>query len=99
MFLKKDNFKLGIILGLVAPFVGMLCFYLIKFYPTFSVGDYLHTMLQQKTLITAMLSVSLVANAIILTIYNNTDRDKTARGIFASTCVYAIITLAIKYLS
>lgn len=99
MFLKKDSFKLGIVLGFFAPFLGMLCYYFIRFYPTFSVSDYLHVVVRQKSLMTALLSVSLVANAIILTIYNNTNRDHTARGIFAATCVYAIVTLAIKYLS
>ncbi len=98
MFLQKDNFRLGIVLGFLAPFLGMVCYYLARFYPTFSVGDYLHVLATQKSLITALLSVSLVANAVILTIYNNTNRNRTARGIFAATCVYAIVTLVIKYL-
>lgn len=99
MILLKDNLRLGLVLGLIAPFFGMLLFYLIKFYPAgASLGEFFDLIGQQKTLITALLSFSLFANAVIFTLYVNTRRDRTAKGIFIITCVYAVATLILKLL-
>jgi len=38
-----------------------------------------------------------MANAILFTIYINGYRDKTAKGIFIVTMVYAALALAFKY--
>ena len=96
MILQKDNLRLGMILGIVAPFFGMLVYYFWKFYPTFSFGDFFRVLGLQKTLITALISFSLFANAVIFTLYINTRRDRTARGIFIITCVYAIAAIILK---
>ena len=75
----------------------MLLFYFLKFYPTFSLLDFFRTLAENKTLITGLISFSLFANAVVFTVYINTRRDRTARGIFVITCVYAIITIALKF--
>jgi hypothetical protein len=49
------------------------------------------------SLITVSISVSLMANAILFTIYINGNCDKTAKGIFVLTIIYAIIALAFKF--
>ncbi len=96
MILQKDNLRLGLILGIIAPFFGMLVYYFWKFYPTYSIGDFFHVLSIQKTLITALISFSLFANAVIFTLYINTRRDRTARGIFIITCVYAVAAIILK---
>lgn len=95
--LKRDNLKMGIILGIIAPLLGMVLYYFGKFYPALSVKDFFQLLSIQKTLITGIVSISLVANAVLFTLYINTRRDQTAKGIFASTCVYAIGSLILKY--
>ena len=42
------------------------------------------------------LSLSLLINAVLFTIYVNTNRDKTAKGIFALTCAYGLLVLCLK---
>jgi hypothetical protein len=96
MFLKKDNFILGIILGFLAPMLGVVIFYFVKF-SAFSFKDFLEVLVLWKSFFTAVITVSLIADAALFTIYINTDRDKTARGIFAATMVYTIICLVLKY--
>ncbi len=96
MFLKKDNLLLGLALGFLAPFLGLLSFYFIKF-RALSFGDFLHFLVIYKTLLTSVISLSLIANAVVFTFYINTQKDKTARGVFAATCVYAIICIIIKF--
>ncbi len=96
MFLKKDNLVLGIILGFLAPMVGMICFYFLKF-KALSFKEFIQFMLLWKSLFTSVISVSLIANAIVFTIYINTQRDKTARGVFVATCIYAIAAILLKF--
>jgi len=96
MILKRDNFKLGIVLGFLAPILGIVCFYLINFRSAKFI-NFLEVMLTLKSFFSAVITVSLVANGAIFTIYTNTDRDETARGIFVATMVYAIVCLVLKY--
>ncbi|MFT4204448.1 MAG: hypothetical protein QM610_11130 [Chitinophagaceae bacterium] len=96
MFITKDDFKLGLVLGVIAPFFGVVLYYFLKFAKTFSFGEFLQILLNHKPLITAISSFSLLANAIIFTLYINTRKDNTAKGIFVVTCFYAIVALVLK---
>jgi hypothetical protein len=93
--LAKDDIKIGIALGLLAPALGFWGFYLYHFYPA-SFSDFVSRILHEKPLITALSSFSLLANAVIFTIYINLRKDETAKGIFAITCVYALVILIYK---
>ena len=91
-FFKKDNFKLGLILGLFAPVLGFLSFKWYKF-GIFSMKEFLQFIYLEpgfKTL-SAALSISLLANAVVFTL-----KDKTAKGIFVTTAVYGFVILLIK---
>jgi len=96
-FFKKDNFKLGLILGLFAPVLGFLSFKWYKF-GIFSMKEFLQFIYLEpgfKTLSAAM-SISLLANAMVFTFYINTLKDKTAKGIFVTTAIYGFVILLIK---
>lgn len=94
---KKDNFLFGLILGLLAPIAGLMLFKLTKF-ESFSMSETIQFMLNESGFrtLTATMSVSLLANAILFTIYINTKKDKTAKGIFVTTLVYGLVILLIK---
>ncbi|MGN6533748.1 MAG: hypothetical protein ACTHK0_18555 [Ginsengibacter sp.] len=96
MIFKKDNFIFGIALGLIAPIIGFLIYKLIKF-KGLTISEMLQWMKFNPNLITVSISISLMANAILFTIYINGYRDKTAKGIFVMTMIYAVIALAFKY--
>ncbi|HEU5365176.1 MAG TPA: hypothetical protein VFU62_06575 [Hanamia sp.] len=96
MIFKKDNFIFGLALGLIAPLIGFLIYKLIKF-KGLSISEMLQWMKFNPNLITVSISVSLLANAILFTVYINGYRDKTAKGIFVMTMIYALIALAFKY--
>jgi hypothetical protein len=94
----KDNLRLGLVLGIIAPLAGMLLYYLIQFRNVITFSEFLHIILVQRTLLTALVSVSLVANAAIFTVYINKRLDQTAKGIFIATCVYGVASLLWKFI-
>ena len=96
MIFKKDNFIFGIALGILAPVIGFLIYKLVKF-KGLSLIEMFQWMKLNPSLISASISVSLMANAILFTIYINGKRDKTAKGIFVITIIYAITAMIFKY--
>jgi hypothetical protein len=97
MIFKRDSFPLGLILGAIAPLLGILLFKMYKFAP-FSWKETFQFFIVEpgfRTLSVA-LSLSLLLNAVLFTIYINTNKDKTAKGIFVTTCIYGLVILLIK---
>lgn len=94
----KDNIRLGLLLGFIAPLLGLLLYYVSQFKGIMTIGEFFHVILVQRSLLTALVSISLVANAAIFTFYINKRLDKTAKGIFIATCVYGIASLIWKFL-
>jgi hypothetical protein len=95
---KKDNLRLGLVLGLVAPIISLVIYYLVKFYPTFSIKDFFDFLRTNKSQITAVSVPCLVLNIALFTYYINSHKDSTAKGIFAATLIYAIIALLFKFI-
>jgi tryptophan-rich sensory protein len=93
---KKDNLKLGLALGFLTPIIAMFAYYLFQF-RLFKLSEFFQVMLQQKSLMSGIISISLIANAVVFTLYINKQIDKTARGIFIATCIYALLALVIKW--
>ncbi len=96
MIFKKDNFVFGIALGVIAPVIGFLIYKMTKF-KGLTLEEMFQWMKLNPNLISASISVSLMANAVLFTIYINGHRDKTAKGIFIITVVYALIAMVFKY--
>lgn len=95
MFFKKDSLRLGLALGLIGPLLGLVVIYFIKF-PSYSFGDFLNYFMNDSKMITSVGSLSLLANVVLFTIYVNTHKDDTAKGIFIITLIYGIGILVLK---
>jgi len=93
--LKRDNLKLGLVLGLVGPILGLIIVYFLKF-SSYGFLEFLDYFFNTRGLITSVGALCLLANAVLFTIYVNTHRDNTAKGIFVTTLVYGIAILIIK---
>ncbi len=93
----KDNFKFGLLLGILGPFIGMLVFYLWKFRVSVSIWGFIQVLAIEKRLLTNMVTFSLFANAVLFTIFINSNKDKTGKGIFAITCVWALAAIFLKW--
>ena len=98
MILKKDNLKLGLILGLFGPVIGLIVIYYLRFSSVSFKGflRFLDSFISTNSLITSIGSLSLIANVVLFTIYINTHRDNTAKGIFIVTLIFGIGILMLK---
>jgi len=65
-------------------------------YSAFTFMEFLDNFVHENRLITSIGSMSLLANAVLFTLYVNTNRDKTAKGIFIVTLIYGIGILVLK---
>ena len=95
--LKRDDIRLGLLLGFIAPIISLGIYYLVKFYPLFTLNDFFYFISTNRSQITAISVPCLVLNIALFTLYINSHRDKTAKGIFAVTLVYAITALLLKF--
>jgi uncharacterized Tic20 family protein len=95
MILKKDNLRLGLVLGLFGPVIGLVTIWPLKF-DQLTFVEFLEQFMSNNRMITSIGSLSLLANAVLFTVYVNTDRDETAKGIFVSTVIYGIGILILK---
>ena len=98
MFLKKDNLKLGIALGLIAPFIVFFIIYFVRF-SGYEFSEFLELFFKENRLITFFGVWCLVGNVALFTIYINRRRDETAKGIFDITVIYGIGMLLLKVLN
>ncbi len=95
---KLDKYPFGVVVGALAPVLGIVIYYYAKVDPSvISFGQFLGFFFEQKALLTAVGSLSLIANIILFTLFINNRKDKTAIGIFAMTLMYGLIILYAKF--
>jgi hypothetical protein len=94
---KRDQYVFGVILGLIMPMLSFFGYYYWKF-SLFSFEDFINLLQANKQLVTALTIPCLLMNIVIFTLYINGQRDKTAKGIFVVTIIYAVSALLIKFL-
>lgn len=97
MIFKKDNLVFGLILGFIIPLLSLIIYYFIKFYPLYSMGDMFAAFHDNSRLVTAITIPCLFLNILVFTLYINSRRDRTAKGIFAVTLLYAVAALLFKF--
>jgi hypothetical protein len=97
MIFKKDNFIFGFMMGMIAPILGVVLFKYTKL-AALNFYEAMQFMVLQPghKLLTLAITLSLMTNAILFTLYINGHIDKTAKGIFVATFIYAIIAIVLK---
>lgn len=93
--IRSDKLATGILLGLAGPLLGLVVIFLLKF-SSYNFTDFLDYFIHDNKMITSIGSLSLLANVILFTIFINTHRDQTAKGIFLVTVIYGIGILVLK---
>ena len=93
----KDNLNLGLVLAMLLPVAVFFGIYLMRFsyYP---IGEFWQTIRQENRLITFFAAWCLVANIGLFTLFINSRKDRTAKGVFIVTVVYGSAFLLLLWL-
>lgn len=94
--LLKDKIPLGLLLGFTTPLLGFIIFYFARF-SSFALKEYIAVLMVEKHLLSGIITISLVANVFIFTLYINIKHDKTAIGIFIASLIYGLFALYLKW--
>jgi hypothetical protein len=95
---NKDTYLLGFTIGTVLPLLSFFGYYYWKF-SLFSFSEFIELLAQNKSLVTALSIPCLLLNIVLFTIFINGRKDKTAKGIFIVSIIYALSALLFKFLS
>ncbi len=94
---NKDNYILGLTIGAVLPLLSFFGYYYRKF-SLFTFSEFIELLSQNKSLVTALSIPCLLLNIVLFTIFINGRKDKTAKGIFIASIIYALSALIFKFL-
>jgi capsular polysaccharide biosynthesis protein len=95
LIFKNNNIALGIVLALIVPLFVTIIIYFLRFsyYPF---GEFLQTVAQESRLVTFVSVWCLVANIALFTLFINTNKYQTAKGVFNITILYGLSFLLLK---
>jgi hypothetical protein len=93
---KFDKVYIGLISGLVLPFIIGLTIYL--FSPGNSSLHSYFARIADSNIITHSISICVFPNILIFLIFNRVDMLRATRGVLAITIIWAIIVFGIKFI-
>lgn len=82
-------------MGFVTPLLVLILIYFLRF-SDYGFGEFMSMFISRKELITFFGVWCLVGNIALFTYYINTNKDRTAKGVFAITLLYGIGVLLMK---
>ena len=96
--MNKDNFFLGFILSLIAPLIGIVIVWAIRYLPqNISFNEFTYLVSTNPNNITRYVSLGGIAIIPLIAYYNKKKRVRTLYGIFVSIMIYAIIAVGYKF--
>ena len=93
---KYNDIRLGVVLGLLAPVLGLLVIYLAAF-RNMALLEYLEFLADSRKL-SSIISLSAIPNLLLFFIFIWLNYLYSARGVLASTILYALVVIVTKYL-
>lgn len=92
----RDNIYFGAFLGLVFPMIGFLLFYVFAFSGEMSLQDFWDGLFGNSRM-SAMLSLSIVANLPVFFFCITNKRYETAKGVIGATIFYGVFIILFKF--
>ena len=93
---RYNNIRVGLVLGIVAPIIGFFVVYLVGF-RGMNFTEYFE-MLSFRNKLSSILSLSVIPNLLLFFIFIWLDYLYSARGVLASTMLFALIVVVTKYM-
>ena len=94
---RYNNIRVGLVLGLLAPLLGFVIVYLVAF-RGMSFMEYLELLSYRKKL-SSVVSLSVIPNLLLFFIFIWLNYLYSARGVLASTLLFALIVIITKFLT
>jgi hypothetical protein len=92
---KFDHLIIGLVLGLLAPTLGILIFFYSKFSES-NLSEFLTVSIQEKML-SPLLSLCAVINLAVFYLFIQFDKLQTAKGIILATFIYGLAIVLLKF--
>ena len=92
---KFDHQFIGLILGLLAPTLGIIIFFYSKFSES-NLSEFLTISIQEKML-SPLLSLCAVINLAVFYLFIQFDKLQTAKGIILATFIYGLAIVLLKF--
>lgn len=92
---KFDHLYIGLILGLLAPTIGILIFFYSKFSES-NLSEFITVSIQEKML-SPLLSLCAVINLAVFYIFIQFEKLQTAKGIILATFIYGLAIVLLKF--
>jgi hypothetical protein len=98
LILKEDQLKIGLVLGFILPLLVFALIYFLRF-NYYDLDEFFATFLQESRLITFFSAWCLLANIGLFTLFINSNRYRTAKGVFIESLFYGLAFLLLKLLN
>jgi hypothetical protein len=92
---KFDHLLIGIVIGLLAPSIGIVIFYYSKFTHA-SLAQFISTSVEEK-LLSPLLSLCAVINLGVFYLIIRTEKYLTAKGVILATFIYGLAIVLLKF--
>jgi hypothetical protein len=92
---KFDNLLIGLIIGLLAPTLGIIIFFYSKFSES-NLSEFLTISIQEKVL-SPLLSLCAVINLAVFYLFIHFDKLQTAKGVILATFIYGLAIVLLKF--
>lgn len=96
---RFDKLSIGLVTGIVLPIICILVYYYIKFYPTYTLGEFLEYAQHNTPALTPFIAISLLINIVLFTLFINTNMYRLGKGIFWGTVIYGVTSFILKLLA
>ena len=93
---KYNNLRIGLILGILAPMLGFLVIFGVAF-RGMSISEYAELLVYNKKL-SSIVSLSVIPNLLLFFIFIWLNYLFSARGVLASTLLFALVVVITKFL-
>jgi NADH:ubiquinone oxidoreductase subunit K len=96
MKVNLNTLAIGLIMGLAAPLINFLGFYLLK-YTHVQLIEFIDFLIRRNVII-QIISLCVIANLGIFFLFIQTHRYYSARGVIMATFIYAIGAIIFKFI-
>ncbi len=93
---KYNTVHIGLLLGIISPLIGFLVIYLVAF-RGMSFSEYVQLLIYNGKL-SSIISLSVIPNLLLFFIFIWLNYLYSARGVLASTLLFALVVVITKFL-